>query len=60
LGYRSKAIIAKVAAQFGSGKAGLLAGDEIVGVNGVSTKFGMSSEVKLVHPPNQKVRTSAF
>jgi len=60
LGYRSKAIIAKVQPNSVAEEAGLLPGDEIVGVNGVSTKFWDEFRGKIGSSANQKLDISVL
>jgi len=55
LGYRSKAIIAKVEPNSVAEKAGLLPGDEIIGVNGESTKFWDEFRSKIGSSANQEL-----
>ncbi|MCK0144306.1 RIP metalloprotease RseP [Arenibacter sp. F26102] len=60
LGYRSKAIIAKVQPESVAEQAGLLPGDEIIGVNGVDTKFWDEFRSKIGASANQKLDISVL
>ena len=60
LGYRSKAIIAKVQPNSVAEKAGLLPGDEIIGVNGESTEFWDEFRSKIGTSANQELDISVL
>ncbi|MCK0190465.1 RIP metalloprotease RseP [Arenibacter sp. F20364] len=60
LGYRSKAIIAKVSPNSVAEKAGLMPGDEIIGVNGVDTKYWDEFRSKIGASANQKLDISVL
>lgn len=60
LGYRSKAIIAKVQPNSVAEKAGLMPGDEIKGVNGVDTQYWDEFRSKIGASANQKLDISVL
>ena len=60
LGYRSKAIIAKVQPNSVAEKAGLMPGDEIKGVNGVDTQYWDEFKSKIGASANQKLDISVL
>jgi regulator of sigma E protease len=60
LGYRSKAIIAKVQPNSVAEQAGLLPGDEIIGVNGESTEFWDEFRSKIGASANQELDISVL
>lgn len=60
LGYRSKAIINKVQPNSVAEKAGILPGDEIIGVNGQETKFWDEFRAKIGESANQHLDISVL
>ena len=60
LDYRKKAIIAKVVPNSVAEKAGLLPGDEIIGVNGESTEFWDELVTKIKSSANQELDISVL
>jgi regulator of sigma E protease len=60
LGYRSKAIIAKVQPNSVAEKAGLMPGDEIKGVNGVDTQYWDEFRSKIGASANQELDISVL
>ncbi|MCM4168044.1 Putative zinc metalloprotease [Arenibacter antarcticus] len=60
LGYRSKAMISKVMPNSVAENAGLLPGDEIIGVNGQNTKYWDEFTAKIGSSVNQKLDISVL